>query len=281
MFSSVQRKSITLQELLRELDGMIGLQTVKEAVREIVNSQIANQRLREAGLPVEDKETRHLLFTGNPGTGKTTIARLLGRIFKAIGLLRKGHFIESDRRQLVGQYIGETAQKTARVVETALDGVLFVDEAYALSRGDDSRDFGREAIDTLVPMMENYRDRLIVIFAGYSREMAEFMSANSGIESRIAYQIEFPDYNGAEMLAIFLSLCNKSKHICPQVVADQVLMTFQTLYQNRSRNFGNGRDVRNFYEKMVKRQKTRLIRDNLQGEAMLTFSLEDLLQLNS
>ncbi|GAB4301403.1 MAG: hypothetical protein Fur0025_41580 [Oscillatoriaceae cyanobacterium] len=272
-----QREEEVLPRLLQQLDELVGLHSVKRMIREIIDSEIANQRLREAGFPVtEEVETRHMLFTGNPGTGKTTVARLVGQIFKALGLLKKGQFVEADRRQLVGQYIGHTAEKTAKVIESAFDGVLFIDEAYSLSRANDSRDFGQEAIDTLVPAMENERDRLIVILAGYTREMTQFMQANSGIASRIAYQIEFPDYNGEQLLDIFLSLCAKANRICPKPVQQQLQQIFMFAYQNRGYNFGNGRDVRNFYQKMVQRQKSRLLRDNLTGEAMLTFAIEDI-----
>lgn len=266
-----------LEQLLQELDSMIGLNSVKQAIREIVDNQLANQRLNAAGISgVDQAETRHMLFTGNPGTGKTTVARLIGRIFKALGILRRGQFVEVDRRKLVAGYVGQTAEKTAQAVESALDGVLFVDEAYALSRGESANDFGREAIDTLVPLMENHRDRLIVILAGYSREMAEFMNANSGIQSRIAYTIKFPDYSGAEMLEIFLHLCHKEGWICPDDVQTRLQEIFVAAYKNRDRNFGNGRDVRNFYEKMLRQFKTRILRYNLTGEAMRTFALEDI-----
>jgi len=267
----------SLQNLLQQLDRTIGLHSVKKAIREIVDSQLANQRLKAAGMQNQEEiETRHMLFTGNPGTGKTTVARLMGEIFKALGLLQKGQFIETDRPKLVGRFVGETAVKTAEVIESALDGVLFIDEAYALTRSDSGNDFGREAIDTLVPMMENERDRLIVILAGYSREMEQFMDANSGMASRIAYKIEFPDYNGEELHQIFLSMCQQFGRICPPDISPRLQQTFIAAYQNRGRNFGNGRDVRNFYEKMVKRLKSRIVRDNLTGEAMRTFGLEDI-----
>ncbi len=267
-----------LQKLLQELDNLIGLDSVKAAVKEIVDTQIANQRLQEAGL-VENAEITigHMLFTGNPGTGKTTVARLIGLIFKELGVLQKGHFVETNRRDLVAGYVGQTAEKTAQVIESALNGVLFIDEAYALSRGSSQNDFGREAIDTLVPMMENNRNRLVVILAGYSREMAEFMDANSGNDSRIAYKIDFPDYTGEEMHQIFLNMCKKDNRRCPNDVSQKVLEIFQQMYEQRGANFGNGRDVRNFYEKIVKRQKSRIVRENLQGVAMVTFIIEDII----
>lgn len=272
-----QKNTEVLQKLLQELDNLIGLDSVKAAVREIVDTQIANQRLHAAGLVVNAEITiGHMLFTGNPGTGKTTVARLLGNIFKELGVLQKGHFVETNRRDLVAGYVGQTAEKTAQVIESALDGVLFIDEAYALSRGSSQSDFGREAIDTLVPMMENHRSRLVVILAGYSREMAEFMDANSGIDSRIAYKIDFPDYNGEEMHQIFLRICEKDRRRCPNNVSQMVQEIFLQMYQQRGANFGNGRDVRNFYEKIVKRQKSRIVRDNLQGVAMVTFIMADI-----
>ena len=272
----VQKQASTLENLLKDLDELVGLHSVKTAIHELVNTQLANQRLRESGLVVTDEiETRHMVFTGNPGTGKTTVARLVGEIFKALGLLRKGQFVEVDRSKLVAGYVGQTALKTQEVIESALDGVLFIDEAYALSRSESGNDFGREAIDTLVPMLENYRDRLVVILAGYSREMAHFMQANSGIASRVAYQIEFPDYTGEQMYQIFLSMCRKANRTCPEEVLTRLQDIFAEAYQKRGRNFGNGRYVRNYYEKMLKRQKSRIIRDNLVGEAMMNFALED------
>ncbi|NEP84497.1 MAG: AAA family ATPase, partial [Okeania sp. SIO3B3] len=280
-YRSGGRGEDNLADLLEELENMIGLDSVKVAIREVVDNQLANQQLRAGGLPADETETLHMIFLGNPGTGKTTVARLVGRIFKALGLLRQGQFVEVSRSDLVAGYVGQTALKTTEVVNSALDGVLFVDEAYALARGSSGNDFGREAIDTLVPALENYRDRLVVIFAGYSREMEEFMGANSGIASRIAYRIEFPDYSGAEMLQIFLSMCRRHGRICPSDVSVRLGEIFTAMYQNRGSNFGNGRDVRNFYEQMVKKLKSRIVRYNLSGEAMVTFTLEDISQERS
>jgi SpoVK/Ycf46/Vps4 family AAA+-type ATPase len=275
--SESDRDPENLENLLQELDSLVGLTEVKEKIYEIINSERGDQYLREMGKEQAVGTTsRHMVFLGNPGTGKTTVARLIGRIFRCLGLLAKGDFHEVSRRDLVGQYVGHTAEKTTQVVESALDGVLFVDEAYALARGGYPADFGREAIDTLVPMMENYRDRLIVIFAGYSREMQEFINANSGIESRIGYEITFPDYQPSQLHAIFLYLCQQYGRICPESVSQEVATRLQTMYEQRSRTFGNGREVRKFYEHMVQRQKNRLVRYNLTGEDMLTFSCEDI-----
>ncbi len=275
--SQGQKDRDTLAELLQELDQFVGLQSVKEAIQELVESELADRRLQAAGLGSNcEIQTHHLVFTGNPGTGKTTIARLLGRIFKALGLLRKGQFVEVTRLDLVAGYVGQTAQKTQEAINSALDGILFIDEAYTLSRQEFGHDFGTEAIDTLVPIMENERSRLVVIFAGYSQEMTQFLRLNPGLSSRIAYHINFPDYNGEELYEIFQGMCHQGQRICPPLVGDRLREKFKLLYETRRPNFGNGRDIRNFYEKMVKRQKSRMLRDNLTGEAMITFAIADI-----
>ncbi len=277
---SGRRNQGTLDGLLQQLDAMIGLSSVKAAMHELVASEQAKQRLRQAGYETGDRITRHLVFLGNPGTGKTTVAELVGAIFKALGILKKGQLIKVDkpRDSLVAEYVGQTAPKTRAKVEEALDGILFIDEAYALasSRGG-GQDYGQEAVDTLVPMLENYRDRLVVIFAGYTQPMQAFLATNPGLQSRIAKTIEFPDYTGEEMLEIFLSYCRTSKptYRCPPEVQQAVLERLNLMYQMRDLNFGNGRDVRNLFEAMVQLQQVRLIRDNLEGEAMITFAKSD------
>ncbi len=278
---SGRRNQASLEELLNQLDGMIGLSSVKAAMHELVTSEQAKQRLRQAGYETSDRITRHLVFLGNPGTGKTTVAELVGAIFKALGILKKGQLIKVDkpRDSLVAEYVGQTAPKTRAKVEEALDGILFIDEAYALAspRGG-GQDYGQEAVDTLVPMLENYRDRLVVIFAGYTQPMQAFLATNPGLQSRIAKTIEFPDYTGEEMLEIFLSYCRTSKpaYHCPPEVHQVVLERLNRMYKTRDRNFGNGREVRNLFEAMVQLQQVRLIRDNLEGEAMVTFAKQDL-----
>lgn len=275
----VQKEEI-LQQALQELDSMVGLQNVKRMIRELVDEEMANQRLKMAGHALGDAvETRHMIFLGNPGTGKTKVARLVGKIFKALGLLKKGELKEVTRNDLVAGYVGQTEAKTQKVIESALDSILFIDEAYSLAPSSAS-DFGRVAIDTLVPAMENERHRLVVILAGYSQEMMEFLAANSGLESRIPYRIEFPDYNGTELFEIFRGMCRRDGCICPDNVANRLREIFNKMYANRGFNFGNGRDVRNFYEKMVRQQKTRIMRDNLEEkEAMITFALSDIPRL--
>ena len=245
-----------LDTLMAQLEELVGLETVKKDVKSIINL-IKIRKLREAhGLPVAPMSL-HMVFMGNPGTGKTTVARLLGGLYAAIGALSRGQLVEVDRSGLVAGYVGQTAIKTREVIDSALGGVLFVDEAYSLAAGGEN-DFGREAIETLLKAMEDHREDLVVIVAGYSGPMERFLSSNPGLESRFNKYITFPDYTGPELNDIFHGLCRKNGYELDSEAETFAAEFFQALYDGRDENFGNGRDVRNCFEDMVIRQANRV-----------------------
>jgi hypothetical protein len=241
----------TLAELLAKLDGLIGLTTVKDEVHHQVELLRVDKLRTESHLKTPGV-SRHLVFVGNPGTGKTTVARLVAGIYRAMGLLEGGQLVETDRSGLVAGYVGQTAIKTADVVKSAIGGVLFIDEAYSLA----TDDFGQESIATLVKAMEDHRDELVLVVAGYTDEMAVFIDSNPGLESRFRTTIVFPDYTDDELIAIFESLCRDADFI---PTADCVALLRATLEGVvRDRQFGNARYVRNVFEAAVVRQAWRL-----------------------
>ncbi|KZB81465.1 right-handed parallel beta-helix repeat-containing protein [Amycolatopsis regifaucium] len=245
-----------LDEMLAELDGMIGLPGVKEEVRALVDELQVNEWRRRAGLPI-GATGHHLIFAGAPGTGKTTVARIYGKLLKALGVLPEGQFREVSRRDLVGQYIGHTAEKTATVFEEAKGGVLFIDEAYTLSRlAGSGGDFGQEAIDTLVPLMEEHRDEVAVIVAGYTGEMVDFLAANPGLASRFGKTIEFENYSPDELLAIFGRMASAGDYELDPGTAPVLIEHFRLI--SGDVNFGNARDARRLFEKVRKAQSQRL-----------------------
>jgi AAA+ superfamily predicted ATPase len=262
-----------LQELLDELDQLIGLDGVKDEVKRVTDLLVVQRLREERGLPSHGQSS-HLVFTGNPGTGKTTVARLLAEIYRTLGVIEIGHLVETDRSHLVAGFVGQTAERTTKVVEGALDGILLIDEAYALARGGE-KDFGREAIDTLVKLMEDYRERLVVIVAGYPNEMGTLIDANPGLQSRFPRTIYFPDYTDDELVAI-LGLISDSRHyeLAPEAL-DAARSWFAAVH--RDRGFGNGRLARNLLEAAIARHASRLvlIKDPT-NEQLLMLVAEDL-----
>ncbi|OLF17928.1 right-handed parallel beta-helix repeat-containing protein [Actinophytocola xanthii] len=256
----------SVAELLGELDALIGLAEVKEEVRTLVDLIMVGQRRAEAGLRTPPL-SRHLVFTGNPGTGKTTVGRLYGRILAALGLLEAGHLVEVSRVDLVGSYVGHTAPRTKKQFDRARGGVLFIDEAYALTPDHGGADFGREAIDTLVKLMEDHRDEVVVIVAGYTAEMARFVAANPGLESRFSRTIEFPDYTSSELVRITELQATAHDYRLAESTRTELLAYYDSL--ERGRSFGNGRTARRTFETMVSEHAVRLARST-------TATVEDL-----
>ena len=265
-----------LDQVLAELDALCGLERVKEDVKSL-NNLVKVQKLRqEQGLPVSPMSL-HLVFLGNPGTGKTTVARLLARIYHAIGILSKGQLVEVDRSGLVAGFVGQTAIKTQEAVQKALGGVLFIDEAYALVNQENGNDFGREAIEVLLKNMEDHRDDLIVIAAGYSGLMEKFIHSNPGLESRFNKYFYFEDYTGPQLMEIFQSMCQKNGYVLSPEAAQWAEQDFLSLYEGRDENFGNARDVRNLFEKAVSRQSDRVAQlESPTREQLMELRVEDL-----
>ena len=244
-----------LEELMAELDALVGLAPVKAEIKLVADLiQVQNLR-RQRNLPVAET-SRHLVFTGNPGTGKTTVARLLAQIYRTLEVVDKGHLVETDRSGLVAGYVGQTAIQVRKVFESALGGILLVDEAYALARGD-QRDFGQEAIDTLVKLVEDHRDEIVVVAAGYPDEMQKFVDSNPGLRSRFPRTIHFPDYTTDELVAIFCGMAEANSYTLT-AKAKRVLRDHLDAIP-RDKGFGNGRLARNLFEEAIARQASRIV----------------------
>jgi len=264
-----------VEDVLAELDGLTGLESVKDAVRKLVATVKANRMREEKGLEGNVAMSYNFVFTGNPGTGKTTVARILGKAFRALGVLDRGNFVETDRSGLVAKYEGQTADKTNKLIDSAMGGVLFIDEAYQLNQGENDQ-YGSEAVATLLKRMEDARGSIVVIIAGYSEEMKKFMAINSGLESRFSRTIEFPDYTTAELAEIFRSMAKKGRYTLSPDVEKWIVPYIGMLTKNRNAKFGNARWARNLFEKAVERQALRVteLKDPPAAE-LLTLRMKD------
>ena len=245
----------SLKELLKQLNGLIGMQKVKEEVNTLINLLKYNKERMSRGY-TSINISMHLVFMGNPGTGKTTVARLLSKIYKQIGVLETGQLVEVDRGGLVAGYVGQTAEKTKEKIDEAMGGILFIDEAYTLAKG--GTDFGQEAIDTLLKAMEDNRDKFVVVVAGYPEPMDRFLESNPGLRSRFNKYISFEDYNDQELYEIFESICMKNEMTISSNAKDMLKKYLTYLVENKPENFANGREMRNLFERTLSNKANRL-----------------------
>lgn len=267
-----------IDDLKKELDSYIGLEAIKDEVRDLINMVTVWKMRKEHDLPAPDLSL-HMVFSGNPGTGKTMIARFMSRVYHSLGILSKGHLVEVDRSGLVAGYVGQTAIKTASVIERAKGGVLFIDEAYSLSSGKAENDFGGEAIETILKAMEDNRDDLIVIVAGYTDLMEEFIDSNPGLQSRFNRYLDFADYTVDEMMGIFKMQCDKNCYVLSEENEGEAEKALRELIEDRSRDhdFGNARGVRNLFEKILVEQANRLAEaESVTRESLMTIISEDI-----
>ena len=264
-----------IKALVDELNDMVGLSEVKEEIRSLVNLIKIRKLREEMNMPVMDM-SYHMVFTGGPGTGKTTVARLVGKIYKELGILSDGKMIETDRSGLVAGYVGQTAMKVHDVVKEAMGGILFIDEAYSLVNPDMPNDFGTEAVDALVKLMEDNRDDLVIIVAGYTDEMENFLKSNTGLISRFNKFINFPDYTKEELVSILAVMAEKAGLKIDDAAKQKVLELLRKKRKEQWKDFGNARGMRNMFEKFVVNQANRLVKlENPTRDDLMTIKEED------
>ena len=268
-----QKEDILEEDGLLELQELTGLERIKEDVSDLIKLVKVQQKRRSMGLP-SVPVSLHLVFSGNPGTGKTTVARIIAKIYKQIGVLSKGQLIEVDRASLVAGYVGQTAIKTMEKIKEAKGGVLFIDEAYSLNK--EGNDYGQEAIDTILKAMEDYREDFVVIVAGYKELMERFINSNPGLKSRFNKYIEFDDYNENELVQIFCSMCRKHGYVVTDDALSKVQEKIKCMLKNKDENFANARDIRNLFEVIITNQANRAIDMDLEGDEFITISSDDI-----
>ncbi|MCK4258322.1 MAG: AAA family ATPase [Halanaerobiales bacterium] len=264
-----------LEECLNELDKMIGLKRVKKLIHEYQAFIEIQKRRKNVGLKVEPL-VMHMIFKGNPGTGKTTVARIIGKAFKELGVIEKGHMIEAERADLVGEYIGHTAQKTRKLIQKAIGGILFVDEAYSLARGGE-RDFGKEAIDTMVKALEDHKDKLIIILAGYRDEMDDFLATNPGLKSRFPIHLDFEDYSLEELVSIAKKFVDDKEYKLSSTAKTYLYRLLSSMRMDGDLHSGNARTVRNLIERAIRLQAVRLLdEEEFRKEGLMVLERRDL-----
>lgn len=270
----VRERATTFRQIDGFFESIVGMNDVKARMKEIYAQVLVSEKRKEVGLK-PNQQVLHMIFKGNPGTGKTTIARLVAKLFRDMDVLEKGHFIEADRSDLVGEYIGHTAKKTKDLIHKALGGVLFIDEAYSLARGGE-KDFGKEAIDTIVKCMEDHHDKVVIILAGYPEEMDDFLTMNPGLSSRFPLQVSFSDYTARELLRIASGMLREREYFMTKEAEIKLYHHLIDACAVKKENFSNARYVRNLIEEAIRKHAWRIVNsENSKKSVLMTLHPED------